>query len=260
MSKINRILKFVGINRYAFRRNIKGRNWVKQDLKKLKLQMSEQNEYNFALGKFYPIYSDKHDSGGSSKSVYFIQDLYVAQKIFKNNPIKHVDIGSRVDGFIAHVASYREIEMLDIRPLQNTIKNVKFREADLMQIVPELENYTDSISCLHALEHFGLGRYNDPIDINGHLKGFTNITKILKRNGTLYLSLPIGKQRIEFNAHRVFGIDYLLAMITTDYDIKNFSFIDDQANLIENQELDRGFIESVKKMSFSCGIFELIKK
>ena len=58
----------------------------------------------------------------------------------------------------------------------------------------QLSEVCDSISCLHALEHFGLGRYNDPLDPNGHLKGFNNMVKMLKRGGKLYISFPIMKE------------------------------------------------------------------
>jgi hypothetical protein len=64
--------------------------------------------------------------------------------------------------------------------------------------------YCDSLSCLHALEHFGLGRYGDPIDPSGHEKGVRNMAALLKPGGTFYLSTPIGRERVEFNANRVF--------------------------------------------------------
>ena len=92
-------------------------------------------------------------------------------------------------------------------------------------------NYCDSISCLHALEHFGLGRYGDKIDPDGHLKGFRNITKMLKTNGVFYFSVPMGRQRIEFNAHRVFGMSYLLNWVSVDYDIISFSYIENKGVL-----------------------------
>jgi len=88
-----------------------------------------------------------------------------------------------------------------------------------------LINYCDSISCLHALEHFGLGRYGDRIDYQGHLLGWNNIYKILKRGGNFIFSVPIGIQRIEFNAHRVFSIEYLLTMIKGRYQIDSFSYV-----------------------------------
>lgn len=73
-----------------------------------------------------------------------------------------------------------------------------------MELPAGMVNYCDSISSLHAIEHFGLGRYGDPIDYFGYLKALQNIAKIVKTGGTFYFSVPIGPQRIEFNAHRVF--------------------------------------------------------
>ena len=61
-----------------------------------------------------------------------------------------------------------------------------------------------SMSALCSLEHFGLGRYGDPIDPEACFKCFENIQRKLKPGGKLYLSVPIGKERVEFNAHRVF--------------------------------------------------------
>jgi hypothetical protein len=65
-----------------------------------------------------------------------------------------VDIGSRVDGFIAHVASFRDIEVLDIRKNEEKIENITFIQADVMKPDEKYKNYCDSISSLHAIEHF----------------------------------------------------------------------------------------------------------
>ena len=108
-----------------------------------------------------PCLHDWNEEGGATKHEYFWQDLLVARAIFEARPDRHVDIGSRVDGFVAHVASFREIEVFDVRPISKQIPGVKFRRADLMQPVEGLAGYCDSLSCLHALEHFGLGRYGD---------------------------------------------------------------------------------------------------
>jgi len=154
--------------------------------------------------EFLPCLSDWFEEGGSTKDEYFWQDLLVARKIFEANPAKHVDIGSRVDGFVAHVASYREIEVLDIRPITTTIPGVKFKQANLMMPIEEMASYCDSLSCLHALEHFGLGRYGDPIEPDGFERGLVNMIGILAEAGFFYLSVPIGIERVEFNANRVF--------------------------------------------------------
>lgn len=154
-----------------------------------------------------PCLHDRYEEGGTTKDEYFWQDLLVARRIFAANPRCHVDVGSRVDGFVAHVASFREIEVFDVRRISTEIPGVTFRQADLMdrerlRDIPAA--YCDSLSCLHAIEHFGLGRYGDPIDPTGHARGVANMASLLAVGGTFYLSAPVGRERVEFNAHRVF--------------------------------------------------------
>ncbi|MBP6054677.1 MAG: DUF268 domain-containing protein [Cytophagaceae bacterium] len=225
----------------------------------LKLVNQLKSNPDFKITKLFPILSDKKDSGGLISGHYFHQDLLVAQKIFISNPEKHVDIASRVDGFVAHVAVFREIEIFDIRPINSKVRNIKFVLADLMDQGSAYENYCDSISCLHAIEHFGLGRYNDPIDADGHLKGLKSIFKILKSGGRFYFSTPIGPQRIEFNAHRVFSLHYLLELFKDDYELMSFSYVDDAGDLHENQTLTDQHIKSNFNCHYGCGIFELKK-
>jgi len=156
-----------------------------------------------------PCLSDRYGEGGATKSEYFWQDLLVARLIYKSNPLRHVDIGSRFDGFVAHIASFRDCEVFDVRPITTKISGIKFKQADLMSPIKSnkglVSSYCDSISCLHALEHFGLGRYGDPINPNGYKFGIYNISELLKSGGVFYLSVPVGKERVEFNANWVFN-------------------------------------------------------
>lgn len=158
--------------------------------------------------KFKPCLHDRYEEGGATKSEYFWQDLLVARAIHLAKPIKHVDIGSRVDGFVAHVASFRDIEVIDVRSISTAVPGVVFRQADLMNPAPLLTDtrggYCDSLSCLHALEHFGLGRYGDPINPQGYQCGIDNMAQLLQPGGIFYLSTPIGQERVEFNANWVF--------------------------------------------------------
>jgi hypothetical protein len=150
-----------------------------------------------------PSLHDRRDTAGAVSSEYFWQDLYVAQKIFKANPARHVDVGSRFDGFIAHLASFRTVEVFDVRPMAVNIPNITFRQADLMQPDVELLGLTPSLSCLHALEHFGLGRYGDSVCVDGHLRGLSGLASLMAPDGVLYLGCPTGKPRVDFDSHRV---------------------------------------------------------
>jgi SAM-dependent methyltransferase len=217
---------------------------------------------DFSIGKTYPFFMDRFDTSGSASGNYFHQDLLVARKIFENAPQTHYDVGSRVDGFVAHVASFRKIHVLDIRPLQSKTENIIFEQQDFMAPLKDsLKECTDSLSSLHALEHFGLGRYGDPIDYYGHLKGLQNLYGMLKPNGKFYFSVPIGQQRVEFNGHRIFSVKYLLELFNDKYQIDNFSYVDDNGDLHENAELTQMNIENNFgcNSGSGCGIFEMRK-
>ncbi len=210
--------------------------------------------------KLRPCLYDWYEEGGSTRNEYFLQDLYVAQKIHRGNPKRHVDIGSRVDGFVAHIASFREIEVFDIRPITSQIPGVVFSQADLMSPTNLIAGYCDSLSCLHALEHFGLGRYGDPIDPKGSDSGLTNMAKILQPSGLFYLSVPIGRERVEFNAHRVFNPLSLIQLAAENgLVLTEFASIGPDRALVQADDLTRD-IGGLAKLDYSLGIFTFIKQ
>lgn len=251
------ILKLFGINTLYLKSKL-GLDSFYIDLEKLKKQKGSDTTFQF--GEIHPVLSERYNDAGTMSGQYFHQDLYVAHRIFVNNPNRHVDIGSRIDGFVAHVAVFRPIEVLDIRKQNSKVKNISFKQADLMQLPSDMIDYSDSISSLHAIEHFGLGRYADPIDYWGHIKGIQNITEILKKGGRFYFSVPIGSQRIEFNAHRIFSIKYLLDILKDSFEVAGFSYVDDNGDFYENITLSEKSIDSNFNCNQGCGIFELIKK
>jgi Caenorhabditis protein of unknown function, DUF268 len=186
--------------------------------------------------------------------------LLVARRIFERRPRRHADVGSRIDGFVAHVAAFRHIDVFDIRPLRSEVKNITFRQIDLTKDADDslMEQY-DSVSCLHALEHFGLGRYGDHLDYVGHLKGFHGISRIVSRGGTFYLSVPMGPLRVEFNAHRVFSLSYLRKMCEPLYTIERFSYVDDAGSLFEEVAFDSPLANRNYDCHFGLAILELVK-
>lgn len=256
---INLVFNILGIDIIKLYRTIRGFPAYLFDYFLFFRSRPKQNN-NFKMGKIYPILDNKNSSNNATKSQYYIQDLLIANKIFNNNPIRHIDVGSRLDGFVAHVASFRTIEVIDIVKVEGFTPNINFIYGDLTKELPNnLIESCDSLSCLHALEHFGLGRYGDPIDWDGYIIGFNNLFKILKSNGKLYFSVPIGKQRIEFNAHRIFSVDYLIKMFEEKFLIDSFSYIDDSGKLFENASINSPDIKNNFGCKYGCGIFELIK-
>lgn len=214
-----------------------------------------------------PYLGDRYKEGGSTKNEYFWQDLLVAQRIFREQPLRHVDVGSRVDGFVAHVASFRHIEVFDIRPVTSDLPGVVFRQADLMSvdavdaICGASGGYCDSLSCLHAIEHFGLGRYGDPVDPIGYRRGIENLSKLLLPGGRLYLSTPVGSERVEFNANWVFDPNTIVTIANAvGLRLDELTVLDQQGGHETVVRPTAEKLDSLAKEHYRLGIFNFLKE
>ena len=256
--RIEEVLQSIGLDIVKLFKNLTDLPHYFRKYKILKVQKGEDTLFPF--GKWYPRLREWKEQGGVASGHYFHQDLFVAQQIYKHNPVKHIDIGSLVDGFVAHVAAFREIEVWDIRAIDSKVHNMKFYQTDLMHLPEALIASADSVSSLHAIEHFGLGRYGDPIDYFGYKKAIENIHAILKEKGRFYFSVPIGPQRIEYNAHRVFSLKYLFNYLSNYFEIETLSIVDDKGDFHKQVQINDTIIESNYGCHYGCGIFELMKK
>lgn len=205
----------------------------------------------------YPIFLDRKTES-ASLGEYFWQDLLVAKEVIKQSPVRHVDVGSRVDGFIAHLACTRKVEVFDIRPLTAIIENVQFTQWDITNPNPSLNGSADCVSCLHTLEHIGLGRYGDKLDPDGWKKGLKSLADLVAPAGALWLSIPIGIQRVEFNAHRVFDPSTIINT-AKDFEmtLERFFFLTD-AGVIESKNIASD-IAALAELSYGLGIFLFLK-
>jgi SAM-dependent methyltransferase len=200
-----------------------------------------------------PYLEDQNAQAGTATGDYFHQDLWAAKKIYDAEPAEHYDIGSRVDGFISHCLVFRTITLIDIRPFEEKLEGLNFIQADGTTMAPIRSGSLESVSSLHAAEHFGLGRYGDPIDPKGHLKFMKSLERVLAPNGRLYFSVPVGRERVEFNAHRVLSPHTVLnsfsdlELISKDAVIEGKLHKDVDIDLLESQE-------------WACGLFEFEKR
>ncbi len=196
--------------------------------------------------------------GAGTLNAYFWQDLWGAKLIAENQPLKHYDIGSRVDGFIGHLASFRDnIYMIDVRPMQNIIPGVTFIQADGVNMAEEImDGSAGSISALCSLEHFGLGRYGDEIDPDGCFKAMKSITRMLCSGGHAYISVPVGYEHLEFNAHRVF---YAGSVIKAFAPLKLVEYSCTDGNGIERNVPVHKYDTEKYNMGGRFGLFHFVK-
>lgn len=215
--------------------------------------LNKPNGIPLHFGDLYITTADKFRKAGTANGHYFFQDIWAATKIYEAGIKYHTDIGSRIDGFVAHLLPFCKVQYVDIRVINTQIENLQFVQGSILDL-PYPDNSIDSLSCLHVIEHIGLGRYGDPIDQEGHIKAGQEMVRVLKPGGTLYIGTPVGKERVCFDAHRVFNPTTILK-IFEDLTLLEFSLIDDKGD----QVLKNANLEAAATCTYGCGLFEFTK-
>jgi hypothetical protein len=75
----------------------------------------------------------------------------------------------------------------------------------------------------------------------------------LKPGGKLFLSVPVGRERVCFNAHRVFSPSTVKDFFQ-ELQLKAFSLVDDAGRF--HEEI---LPEGADNLDYGCGLFEFVK-
>lgn len=251
--RIARRLSFFGVDPRQIAKNIAGIRFYLRDARSY-ARMAPPAEFQIHLRDLFPVLNERAQGAGLASGHYFHQDLWAARKIYGRRPAAHVDIGSRIDGFVAHVLSFMPVTVVDIRPIASHIAHLHFIQDDATSLIDFPDNSIDSLSSLHAAEHFGLGRYSDPVDPHACFRFMASLQRVLGRGGRLYFSVPIGRERVEFNAHRVFSPRTVLSQFA-HLSLVSFSYVDDAGQLHEHC----GPMQ-LPHLEYGCGLFEFTKE
>lgn len=173
----------------------------------------------------------------------------MAQQIFAARPLAHVDIGSRVDGFVAHLLTFMPVNVVDVRPLTSHLDGLSFVHDDATMLKQFRDNSVESLSSLHAVEHFGLGRYGDPVDPWAYQAAMRSMSRVIKPGGKLYFSVPVGRERLEFNAHRIFSPRTVLETFSS-LELTRFAAVLDDGSFSTTVTP-----ESLERADYACGLF-----
>ncbi len=223
-----------------------------RDLKSYR-RLNTRPSLRVRMRDIFPILTDMRSGAGTATGHYFHQDLWAARKIYARRPAEHYDVGSRIDGFIAHLLVFMPVTVVDIRPMESEIAGLTFFQDDATALANLASDSVESLSTLHAAEHFGLGRYTDPVDPEACFQFMGALQRVLAPGGRLYFSVPIGRERVEFNAHRVFAVGTILEAFK-GLELVSFSYVGDDGRLYEDAD-PKDFPVS----EMACGLFEFTK-
>ena len=198
--------------------------------------------------KYMPILFEK-TSFSSFDPHYTYQAYWATAEIIKNkkNANFHLDISSNVS-FVAQLCASIKVIQMEYRPPELNLASYTKISGDIIKL-PFPDESVLSISCLHVVEHIGLGRYGDSIDVNGCWKALSELERIIASGGKLYLSLPIGKPAVYFNGCYIFSAMDIVGALTC-LNLVSFAYVNDDKTLIE-----AGRPEDTIELTYGLGLF-----
>ena len=224
-----------------------GLGWYLSDF--VKYWLMDGNKDSFArVLDLRPYLSDK-TSQTEIEPIYFLQDIWLAEKVFQTKPKSHVDIGSSVKT-IALISRAFPTTFVDIRPPDIHVAGLDFLKGSVLNLPFKVESL-ESVSSICVLEHIGLGRYGDKIDPWGSERAISEIIRVIRPGGNLFVSVPVDAiSKAFFNAHRTFTRQYFTSLFAKEFDLKEEKYI-------YGKKL---FAKYDKKKGFGTGLYHFVKR
>jgi len=201
----------------------------------------------------YPCLKDNTLNTGFDAH-YIYHPAWAARILAQIKPDLHVDIGSSLH-FCTLVSAFISVKFYDFRPAELVLSNLFSESANLLSL-PFKDGSIQSLSCMHVVEHVGLGRYGDQLDPDGDLKAIDELKRVLAPGGSLLFVVPIGKPKVMFNAHRIYSYEQVIGYFS-DLELLEFSLVLDDPKsdgLIRNASKEMADVQS-----YGCGCFHFHK-
>ncbi len=185
---------------------------------------------------------------------YVLHTGWAARHVARLAPARHVDIASSLY-FVAQVSAFVPVAFHDFRPPDLALPGLECGRADLGAL-PFPDASVPSLSCLHVIEHVGLGRYGDALDPGGDLRAAAELARVLAPGGTLLVAVPVGRARVEFNLHRVYSCAQVLALFP-GLALAQFALVPDDPR--DGGLLPGASFALADAQEYGCGCFCFVK-
>jgi SAM-dependent methyltransferase len=234
--------------------NIVGLGSFKKDFKKFKeSQQGSATPDRFAIDwQNRAPYLTDNTSETPVDYHYIYHPAWAARVVAKINPKQHIDISSKLE-FSTLLSAFIPVKFYDYRPAPLNLQGLESGRADLMNL-PFADNEVYSISCMHTIEHIGLGRYGDAVDYDGDLKAIRELIRVTAPGGNIIFVTPVGQPKIVFNAHRIYSYEQVIEYFS-ECELFEFSLVNDKGKFITGAEPSL-----VAEQVYGCGCFWFTKK
>lgn len=216
----------------------------------LTLSRSKQQRFLLRWSDRYPCLQDRTIETDFDRH-YIYHPAWAARILAKTKPDYHVDISSSLH-FCSIVSAFTPVRYYDFRQASILLSNLTSEYANLLSLPFESDSIP-SLSCMHVIEHIGLGRYGDPLDPDADLLSMKELQRVVAKGGDLLFVVPLGgTPKIMFNAHRIYSYDQILEYFNK-FNLISFSLIPDYPG-------NMGFLEvaskaDADKCGYGCGCF-----
>jgi SAM-dependent methyltransferase len=196
-----------------------------------------------------PILSDSTSTMGFD--AHYVYHTGWAARVLQELGVKeHVDISSSIM-FCSIASAFVSMRHYDYRQPILTMSRLECGSQDLCNLTFS-DDSIESLSCMHVIEHIGLGRYGDPINAVGDELAAKELVRVLSPGGNLLIVLPVAERaRVRFNGHRIYSFQKVIKLFS-DLELCEFTFL--------NEARDNRFTRNANQLDiigseYGCGCF-----
>ncbi len=208
-------------------------------------------------GRLSVRWSDRQPQlGDRSDSVvfephYLYHPAWAARVLARLKPERHVDVSSTVS-FVTIASAFVPIDYYEFRPAHLGLEGLRTYKGDLTSL-PLEDGSVPSLSCMHTIEHVGLGRYGDSLDVEGDHRAAEELMRVLAPGGSLLIVVPVGRPVVRFNANRIYSREAVLELFA-GLRLKESLLITDDARLVPDASA-----EETNTQDEGCGCYWFVK-
>jgi SAM-dependent methyltransferase len=189
---------------------------------------------------------------------YSVFAFWMTRKIHNIKQLRILDVGNtKYSNFFNSLDN--DVTALVLKKPNDELSSVKWVICDVSDPLPFDDSSFDVFSAPSSLHLIGMGRYGDRINPLALLSLVSEINRVVKRNGKLYLMLPLGHDECIYGFHFIYSFESIKKIfnkwLITDY------FVDEHVIFGSiKKKINTGirFSKNIETSFFKSGDYKII--